>query len=231
MLTQPPPRRSICQNAMGDPPTFAAEAALWRRGLDLVAGVDEVGRGPLAGPVAAGAVILPPGARPSGPYRWLTQVRDSKQLTPTARQELAALIHQTALGAAVAFVPHTAIDRMGIAEATRQAMLAAVNQLPARPDHLLIDALRLPACSLDQTAIIAGDRTSLSIACASIIAKVARDRLMVECHSIYPGYGFASHKGYATPEHLHALHRLGPCPLHRRSFSPIREMLAAAVPV
>lgn len=216
---------------MDDPPTFAAEAVLWRQGLRFVAGVDEVGRGPLAGPVAAGAVILPPGVRPSGPYRWLTQVRDSKRLTPRAREELAAFIHQTALGAAVAFVSHTAIDRMGIAEATRQAMLAAISQLPARPDHLLIDALRLPACSLNQTPIIAGDSISLSIACASIIAKVARDRLMVECHTIYPGYGFAAHKGYATPDHLYALHRLGPCPLHRRSFSPIREMLAAALPV
>lgn len=216
---------------MGDPPTLAAEAVLWRQGLRLVAGVDEVGRGPLAGPVAAGAVILPPGVRLSGRYSWLAQVRDSKRLTPRTREELAALIHQTALGAAVAFVPHTAIDRLGIAEATRQAMLAAITQLPTRPDHLLIDALRLPACSLNQTAIIAGDSTSLSIACASIIAKVARDRLMVECHTIYPSYGFAAHKGYATPDHLHALRRLGPCPLHRRSFSPIREMLAAALPV
>lgn len=216
---------------MGEAPTLNVERVHWRQGIQLVAGVDEVGRGPLAGPVAAGAVILPKGVRPVGSYRWLASVRDSKQLPPAAREGLATLIWEHALGAAVAFVSQDAIDRIGIAEAARQAMLAAVAQLRVRPQHLLIDAFRLPACSLPQTAIVAGDATCLSIACASVIAKVARDRLMV-CHDAeYPGYGFAAHKGYATAGHLRALRELGPCPLHRRSFSPIREMVKSPAPV
>lgn len=213
---------------MGDPPTFAVERSLWRQGLDLVAGVDEVGRGPLAGPVAAGAVILPPNARPSGRLRWLSRVRDSKQLTPAAREELSGYIWRHSLAAAVAFVPVEAVDRIGIAEASRQAMLAAVGDLSRRPQHLLIDAFRLRACALGQTPIVGGDATSFSIACASVIAKVARDWVM-DAHGLtYPGYGFMTNKGYATPEHFDALRRLGPCTLHRRSFSPVREMLALA---
>ena len=160
------------------PPTFAAERSLWRQGSTLVAGVDEVGRGPLAGPVAAGAVLLPQGIRASGRFRWLSHVRDSKQLAPSARAELAHLIWEHALAAAVAFVSVENVDRLGIAEAARQAMLGAVGDLRCRPQHLLIDAFRLPACSLPQSPIAGGDATSLSIACASIIAKVARDRLM-----------------------------------------------------
>ena len=215
---------------MGPPPTFAAERSLWRQGLSLIAGIDEVGRGPLAGPVAAGAVILPPGARadarPSGRFRWLSGVRDSKQLSAAARADLAPLIWRDALAAAVAFVPVESIDRLGIAEAARQAMLRAVGDLSCRPQHLLIDAFRLPACSLPQTPITGGDALSLSIACASIIAKVARDCFMVEQHHRFPGYAFHHNKGYATPQHLDALALLGPCDLHRRSFAPVREMLA-----
>ncbi|HEU4758828.1 MAG TPA: ribonuclease HII [Dehalococcoidia bacterium] len=203
------------------PPTFKVERSLWRQGSGLVAGVDEVGRGPLAGPVAAGAVVLPPRAR----FPWLHCVRDSKQLGPTAREELAALIWRHALAAAVAFVPVWTIDRLGIAEAARLAMLQAVGDLSRRPQHLLIDAFRLPACSLPQTPIIEGDALSLSIACASIIAKVARDRVMEGEDAVFPGYAFADNKGYGTPFHLAALDRLGPCDLHRRSFAPVREML------
>lgn len=209
---------------MPDRPTFAAERSLWREGLSFVAGVDEVGRGPLAGPVAAGAVILPPGAR----FRWLARVRDSKQLTPEAREELAGRIWECALAAAVAFIPVQAVDRIGIAEASRQAMLAAIGDLRTRPQHLLIDAFKLPACRLRQTPIIRGDATSLSIACASIIAKVARDHVMDVQELLHPGYGFATNKGYYTPEHVQALRRLGPCAIHRRSFSPVKEMVAAA---
>lgn len=209
---------------MGEPPTFAAERLLWRQGVDCVAGVDEVGRGPLAGPVAAGAVILPPGVRAAGRLRWLSRVRDSKQLTPAAREELAAYIREHALAAEVGYVSEAVIDRIGIAEAARQAMVAAVGGLAVRPQHLLIDAFRLPACALGQTAMIHGDCLSLSIACASIVAKVARDRLMVEEDSNHPGYGFASNKGYASADHLRALRELGPCALHRHSFSPIRQM-------
>jgi ribonuclease HII len=216
---------------MGVAPTLDVERARWRQGVQLVAGVDEVGRGPLAGPVVAGAVILPKGVRPAGSYRWLASVRDSKQLPAAAREDLAGLIWERALGAAVAFVSERTIDRIGIAEASRQAMLAAVGQLKDRPQHLLIDAFRLPACSLPQTAIVGGDAICLSIACASVIAKVARDRLMV-CHDgEYPGYGFAAHKGYATAEHLRALRELGPCALHRRSFSPVREMVQGQAPL
>lgn len=208
---------------MRNRPTFAAERLLWEQGVGVVAGVDEVGRGPLAGPVAAGAVVLPQGAR----FRWLSRVRDSKQLTPDVREELAGRIWEGAVAAAVAFIPVEAVDRIGIAEASRQAMLAAVGDLRTRPQHLLIDAFQLRACNLGQTPIIRGDATSLSIACASIIAKVARDRFMDVQEILYPGYAFMTNKGYFTAEHAEALDRLGPSDIHRRSFSPVREMVAA----
>ena len=208
-------------------PSFAAERPLWSRGIFLVAGVDEVGRGPLAGPVAAGAVILTPGMRAEGRFRWLSRVRDSKQLSAAVREDLAHYIWEHALAAAVAFVPVEPLDRIGIAEASRQAMLAAVGDLAKRPAHLLIDAVHLAACSIPQTPITGGDAKSLSIASASIIAKVARDRFMDQQEIFYPGYGFFANKGYGTREHMDALLTLGPCALHRRSFAPVREMLAA----
>ncbi len=209
------------------PPTFKVERSLWRQGLGLVAGVDEVGRGPLAGPVAAGTVILRPGRR----FPWLARVRDSKQLGPTARKELAELIWRHSLAAAVGFVSVETIDWLGIAEAARLAMLQAIGDLSRRPEHLLIDAFRIPACSLAQTPIIDGDALSLSIACASIIAKVARDRVMEDHDARFPGYAFGDNKGYGTPFHLAALDRLGPCDLHRRSFAPVREMVVAGAAV
>jgi len=212
-------------------PSFVAERSLWDRGITLVAGIDEVGRGPLAGPVAAGAVVLAPGIRATGRFRWLSRVRDSKQLTPAAREDLAHFIWEHAAGAGIGFVSVEMVDRIGIAEASRQAMLAAIGQLVERPSHLLIDAFRLPACALPQTPIIQGDAKSRSIACASIIAKVARDHFMDQQELFYPGYRFFSNKGYATPEHMDALRVLGPCALHRRSFSPVREMLAAPAAV
>jgi len=212
-------------------PDLAAERALWGQGTSLVAGIDEVGRGPLAGPVAAGAVVLPSINRISGRFRWLRSVRDSKQLTAGAREELADYIWAHAVAAGVGFVPVSAIDRIGIAEASRQAMLGAIAELAAKPAHLLIDAFRLPACRLPQTPIIDGDEKVMSIACASIIAKVARDRVMREEHGSYPGYGFVTNKGYATREHFAALDRLGPCLLHRRSFSPVREMVELRLPL
>jgi len=212
-------------------PDLAAERALWRAGIELIAGIDEVGRGPLAGPVAAGAVVLPQLPRITGRFRWLSRVRDSKQLPPAAREELSEYIWQHAFAAAVAFVSVSAIDRIGIAEASRQAWLGAISELVVRPAHLLLDAFRLPACGLPQTAVIDGDEKIMSIACASIIAKVARDRLMAEEHASHPGYGFVTNKGYATPEHFAALDRLGPCQLHRRSFSPVREMIMPRLPL
>jgi ribonuclease HII len=206
-------------------PSFRAERTIWRRGMHLVAGVDEVGRGPLAGPVAAGAVILPPNARASGRYMFLKHVNDSKKLTPEAREELAPLIWERALAAGVAFMSVETIDRIGIAEASRQAMLEAIGSLCMRPQHLLLDAFPLRACNLPQTPIIGGDGLSLSIAAASIIAKVARDRLMDERDLDFPGYGFLTNKGYYTPEHAQAIKELGPCELHRRSFSPVKEII------
>jgi ribonuclease HII len=212
-------------------PDLAAERALWRDGLDFIAGIDEVGRGPLAGPVAAGAVVLPRIDRITKTFRWLRSVRDSKQLTAAAREELSGYIWDHSLAAGVAFVPVGVIDRIGIAEASRQAWLGAISELVVTPAHLLLDAFRLPACRLPQTAIIDGDEKIMSIACASIIAKVARDQMMAEQHGEHPGYGFYTNKGYATPEHFAALDRLGPCRLHRRSFSPVREMVALRLPL
>jgi ribonuclease HII len=213
---------------MAQPPTFFFESSLWSHGIELVAGVDEVGRGPLAGPVAAGAVILPSGVRATGRFRWLGRVRDSKQLSPEVREELAHHIWEHAVAAGVGFVSVEPLDRIGIAEASRQAMLAAIGDLSERPRHLLIDAFFIRSCSLPQTPIIRGDGRSRSIACASIIAKVARDRFMGQQEVLYPGYGFYANKGYATREHMDALKQLGPCALHRRSFAPVREMLAPA---
>ena len=209
---------------MRQAPNLAEERALWLQGLDLVAGIDEVGRGPLAGPVVAGAVVL----SPSSDFRWLFHVRDSKVLDAATREELARYIWRDALAAGVGFVSHTAIDRIGIAEATRQAMLRAIGELRRRPQHLLIDALTLKACSLPHKGIIDGDATCISIAAASIVAKVARDRYMRGHDRRFSGYGFARNKGYATREHLAALRRLGPCEIHRRSFAPVREMVQAA---
>jgi ribonuclease HII len=204
-------------------PNLAEERSLWLQGLDLVAGVDEVGRGPLAGPVAAAAVIL----SPSSDFRWLFHVRDSKQLRPSDRRELAAYIWRDALAVGVGFISHTAVDRLRIAEATRQAMLRAVGELRRRPQYLIIDALSLPACSLPHKGIIGGDARCISIAAASIVAKVARDRYMQGQDRRFSGYDFAHNKGYATRRHLDALHRLGPCDLHRRSFAPVRDLVTA----
>jgi ribonuclease HII len=204
-------------------PNFAEERSLWLQGLELVAGIDEVGRGPLAGPVVAAAVIL----SPSSDFRWLFHVRDSKQLSPADRRELATYIWRDAIAIGVGFVSHTAIDRLRIAEATRQAMMRAVGELSMRPQYLIIDALSLPACSLPQKGIIGGDARCISIASASIVAKVARDRYMEGQDRRFSGYDFARNKGYPTPRHLEALHRLGPCDLHRRSFAPVRDLVTA----
>jgi ribonuclease HII len=204
--------------------SFRIERTLWGDGARHIAGVDEVGRGPLAGPVAAGAVILPMGQRAAGKFRFLKHVNDSKQLTHDQREEIAPLIWENAVAAQVAFVSVEMIDRIGIAEASRQAMLSAIGGLAVRPQHLLLDAFPLHACNLPQTPIIGGDGLSLSIAAASIIAKVARDRVMDGHDGNYPGYGFQHNKGYYTAEHARAIQELGPCDLHRRSFSPVKEM-------
>ena len=191
---------------------LVTEKGLWAQGLARVAGVDEAGRGPLAGPVVAAAAILPRGL-------FLPGLDDSKKLSPALREE----IGKAAMAAGVEFglgvVEAAAIDEINILQAAKRAMSMALARLPSVPDYILIDALHLPECSLPQQAIVHGDALCLSIALASVFAKVARDRMMVCYGRIYPEYGFAKHKGYGTREHYEALRSFGPCPLHRRSFN------------
>ena len=192
------------------------ERALWEAGVRFIAGVDEVGVGPLAGPVVAAAVVLPTHVRERG-------VDDSKRLTPLQRQDLAQRIHAVALGVGVGRAEVEEIDRLNIYHAALLAMRRAVEALPLQPERILVDARTIPGVSAPQTPMVKGDQRSYSIAAASIIAKVTRDTLMLEIDVAYPVYGFGRHMGYATAEHLAALDRHGPCPLHRRSFSPVRQ--------
>ena len=197
----------------------APEQALRYYGFQRIAGVDEVGRGALFGPVVAAAVILPECLDELA----AAGLKDSKQLVREQREELDHKIRAIALAVSVAEVDAATIDRVNIYQASRMAMLEAVLGLAIVPDHLLIDAMRLDhPCR--QTKLIYGDALSLSIAAASVVAKVHRDALMRELDGIHPGYGLASHKGYGTPEHRRALVEIGPCPLHRRSFAPVREV-------
>ncbi len=193
--------------------TLRYEKKAWAAGAALVAGVDEVGRGSLFGPVVAAAVILDPRYRIRG-------LRDSKLLLPERRELLAPRIREHAVAWAVAAIDAARIDQVNIYQASRLAMREAVMRLQPAADHLLIDAVRLD-CELPQRAIIHGDALSASIAAASILAKVERDRLMCEWDSVFPEYGLASHKGYSTPRHLAALQQYGPSPLHRQSFAPV----------
>ncbi len=202
-------------------PSFVEEKSLETQGYRLIAGVDEVGRGALAGPVVAAAVILPGDVK----AHWLGRVRDSKQLSPATRELLFRHIQKVAVSIGIGKFSHEVIDACGIVEATRLAMKAAIEQLSPSPHYLLIDYLLLPEVYLPQKGITHGDSLCFSIACASIVAKVTRDRLMVELDSVYPGYRLAKHKGYATEEHIACLHRLGPCPIHRRSFRPLKDMV------
>jgi len=202
-------------------PTLVEEKTLWDQGYRLVAGIDEAGRGALAGPVVAASVILP--GRLNG--GWVNEVRDSKQLSPARRDYLFAHIGENAISVGIGLVNHDVIDTRGIAEATRLAMRLAIQRLSPAPDFLLIDYMRLPV-SLPQKGIVRGDQQCLSIACASIIAKVSRDRLMIELDGIYPGYRLAAHKGYGTKEHLSCLYRLGPCRIHRKSFNPLKSLIS-----
>jgi len=185
------------------------------QGAVMIAGVDEVGRGALFGPVVAAAVILPPETRIRG-------LRDSKQLLAEDRERLEAIVRTRAIAVAIEEVDAETIDRVNIYQASRMAMTAAVLELAPQPDHLLIDALRLDLPHA-QTPIIYGDSLSISIAAASVVAKVYRDRRMCELDAQYPGYGLAAHKGYATPEHREALKSLGPSVLHRKSFAPVLQ--------
>jgi ribonuclease HII len=198
-------------------PDLTIEQVLWKAGWNLVAGMDEAGRGALAGPVAAGAVILPP-AHPSL-ARTLAGVRDSKQMTPRQRESLAPRIRETALAWAVAFATAEEIDMLGIAAATRLAATRALHSLSTMPDYLLTDYLLVPDTEIPQTTLVRGDQKVLSIAAASVLAKTSRDSLMRELDIDYPGYGLARHKGYGTWLHRQALARLKPSAIHRKSFS------------
>ncbi len=198
-------------------PTLETEQQFWDAGIRYVAGLDEAGRGCWAGPVYAGAVMLAPGTDLPG-------VRDSKQLSPLRRAELLELITARALSWGVGYASAEEIDALGILPATRLAMQRALAQLAPPPQALILDALTLPDVPLPQTAFPRADVSVLSVAAASIVAKVHRDRWMSEvAERLYPGYGFAQHKGYGTRMHQNALHAFGPCPLHRHSFAPVAQ--------
>ena len=201
--------------------TNLLEEEAWAKGFKLVAGIDEAGRGPLAGPVVAGAVVFKRGKIPDG-------IKDSKQLSSVRREELFFKICSAAVAVGVGIVNEKVIDRINILRATYRAMQRAVAGLNIKPDFMLIDGMRVPQIAGHQKAIPDGDRISVSIAAASIIAKVTRDRIMVEQDSIHPQYGFAKHKGYGTRAHINALAKYGPCKIHRFSFRPVRESKRSA---
>jgi ribonuclease HII len=194
------------------------ERMYYRRGYQKIAGVDEVGRGPLAGPVVAAAVILPKDG--IGP-----ELFDSKQISSKKREELYSSILNEALGVGIGVVGQEEIDRINIFQATLKAMVSAIENLPFPPDFLLIDGTQGLKFSVPQKSIVKGDRLSNSIAAASIVAKVTRDRMMEECHQKYPQYNFAKHKGYGTKEHRSAIEKFGVCELHRKSFRGVKEYL------
>lgn len=177
----------------------------------LICGIDEVGRGPLAGPVVAGAVILPKDCD-------ILYINDSKKLSEKKREELYEVIMQKAVAVGIGYASHERIDEINILQATYEAMREAISKLSVRPDILLNDAVTIPGVDIKQVPIIKGDAKSISIGAASIVAKVTRDRLMVEYDSVYPGYGFASNKGYGSAAHIKAIKEIGPCEIHRQSF-------------
>ena len=203
------------------------ERELWQKGLTLVAGVDEAGRGPLAGPVVAAAVVLPCSWSETGLDGRLCGLNDSKQLTEAQREKYYSILTAHAeIRCAIARVEVEVIDRINILQATHLAMNRALEQLQPAPEHVLVDGRPVKSMRFPHTALVKGDARSYSIAGASVLAKVTRDRLMRELDRLYPGYGFAGHKGYGTPQHLAAIHALGPCPFHRRSFAPFRPVAA-----
>ncbi len=203
-LRQFQPRESLPEN-------LKIEHSIWQFGKKRIAGVDEAGRGPLAGPVVAAAVIFPP-------YFYIPEVKDSKKLTPRKREELYALIQEHAIAYGIGLVTPEEIDRINIRQATFKAMRMAIGQLALSPDYILFDGYELPEKIFPQEAIIHGDALSFTIAAASILAKVYRDRLMIEYDKQFPQYGFARHKGYGTAQHREAVRKFGPSPIHRKSF-------------
>jgi len=211
------------QRALSQCPNLDHENELKSQGYELVAGIDEVGRGALAGPVVAGAVILP---HPASLTRF-ELVRDSKELDYKKRETLFDFIMKEALAVGIGIIPPQVIDSVNILKATKLAMMQAVEKLSKQPHFLIIDRVTLSQCPIPQKGITRGDKLCLSIACASIIAKVTRDRMMQEFDQTYPGYGFAQHKGYGTGKHLSCLKKLGPSPIHRLYFAPVRNVIAS----
>lgn len=206
------------------PDRLLHERALWSQGLRPIAGVDEAGRGPLAGPVVVAAVILPRTWERDGVPEAFRDLNDSKQLTGRQRDTFFDRIREEdGLLHAIVTVSHQDIDRLNILAATHLGMNQALAGLPCNPVHVLVDGTRVPSLRWPQTPLVKGDSLSYSIAAASVLAKVTRDRFMTEADQAFPGYGFARHKGYPTPDHLKALERLGPCPIHRLSFAPLRQ--------
>ncbi len=214
-------RNRLYVSSVRKSPDLLEEKLLISRGYKFIAGIDEAGRGALAGPVVAAAVILP--RRDYLPQ--LKSVRDSKMMTPARRDSLFKIIEDEAEAVGVGIVPPNIIDTINIRNATMVAMRTAIEQLAYPPDFLLIDGLSVPKIQLVQKGIVKGDTTCLSIACASIIAKVTRDRIMVELDKSYPEYGLAIHKGYGTKYHLSCLNRQGPSPIHRYTFAPVKQFL------
>jgi ribonuclease HII len=218
-----PQLRTMKRKALSQFPNQDEENKLKAQGYEFVAGIDEVGRGALAGPVVAGAVILPHKAN----LPWFGLVRDSKELNSGRRESLFDLINNEAIAVGIGIVPSQVIDSVNILKATRIAMMQAVEKLSQQPNFLLIDRIGLSQCPIPQRGITRGDKVCLSIACASIIAKVTRDHIMEEFDKTYPGYGFARHKGYGTGSHLSCLQKLGPSPIHRLYFAPVRNIVAS----
>ncbi len=205
-------------------PLLEYEGRLWSKGLISIAGVDEAGRGPLAGPVVAAAVILDRNFAESQYSSILDGLTDSKKLTASKREHFFAILSESpSAECSVGMSDHDEIDSINILQATYLAMERAVSGLGKLPEHVLVDGLPVSGLPSDSTAIVKGDSLSLSIAAASIIAKVTRDRMMVQFHEKYPVYGFDSHKGYGSKRHMQSLLEHGPCPIHRRSFRPVKE--------
>ena len=202
-------------------PDLSFELGLRRRGVSIVAGVDEVGRGPLAGPVVAAAVILPPNL--TGSEQWLELLDDSKKLTRLQRERAVEAVEANAVAWGLGQVEPAEIDHMGIGRASFQAMLLAVADLPLEPAHLLLDYIYVRDCPYQYSTIVKGDSVSYSVAAASNVAKVARDRMMRDYGEQYPGYAFAKNKGYPTMYHMQQLRALGPCEIHRSSFAPVAQ--------
>jgi len=193
------------------PSRLEIEHLIWQRGFKRITGVDEAGRGPLAGPVVAAAIIFPP-------YFYIPEVRDSKRLSAKKREELFPLLIEAAISYGVGVVSHQEIDRINIRQATFKAMRKALGSLKVKPDYIIFDGYELPEKFFPQEAIIGGDQHSFTIAAASIIAKVTRDRMMIEFHQKFPQYGFDKHKGYGTAFHREMIRKYGPCPIHRHTF-------------